>query len=446
MSVRLLLCWLASLLAFPAGVFAQGVGASGDIKGTVTDTTGAIMQNVAVAVEDTGRGVRRTAATNSAGQYLITGLSPAIYDVNVAMPGFEPQIHKNAVLDVGQTLILDFRMKVSAGNEVVEVNSDAPIVDTARGSQSGVIEERSIQELPIDRRDYLTFSLLMPGVSNSNTIADNADFRVQQTPQSGLSFYGSNGRGNNITVDGGEANDDTGGVRLNVNQDAVEEFEVNRSNYSAELGSASGASINIVTKSGSNEMHGSLYGFFRNDAMDARDPFAFSPALQTGQFSLNAKGAPLKNSLTRQQFGGTLSFPIIKDRTFLFVGYEGLRSDAQDSVPLLTGSSIFAPTPGQLPIIAALANAPGNPLVPCISHFPSGPPTLLPAATCAFGLQSILTVDPTASGNPFISPYQLALNKFIVNQFKKDGGLFPFPTRQHNVSARLDHRFSNNNQ
>jgi hypothetical protein len=152
-------------------------------------------------------------------------------------------------------LILDFRMKVSAGNEVVEVNSDAPIVDTARGSQSGVIEERSIQELPIDRRDYLTFSLLMPGVSNSNTIADNADFRVKQTPQSGLSFYGSNGRGNNITVDGGEANDDAGGVRLNVNQDAVEEFEVNRSNYSAELGSASGASVNIVTKSGSNDLH-----------------------------------------------------------------------------------------------------------------------------------------------------------------------------------------------
>jgi hypothetical protein len=97
--------------------------------------------------------------------------------------------------------------------------------------------------------------LLMPGVSNSNTIADNADFRVKQTPQSGLSFYGSNGRGNNITVDGGEANDDAGGVRLNVNQDAVEEFEVNRSNYSAELGSASGASVNIVTKSGSNDLH-----------------------------------------------------------------------------------------------------------------------------------------------------------------------------------------------
>jgi len=313
-----------------------------------------------------------------------------------------------------------------------------------------VVEERSIQELPIDRRDYLTFSLLMPGVSNSKTIADNADFRVKQTPQSGLSFYGSNGRGNNITVDGGEANDDTGGVRLNVGQDAVQEFEINRSNYSAELGSASGASVNIVTKSGNNEPHGSLYGFFRNDAMDARDPFAFSPALAPdptfANFNLTAQGSSLKNSLSRQQFGGTLSFPILKDRTFLFLGYEGLRSEAQDSVPLLTKSGIFVPTGAQLPIIAALANDPGNPDVPCISNFPAGPPTFLPAATCAFGLQSILTVDPTANGNPFVSPYQLALNQFIVNQFEKDGGLFPFPTRQHEVSARLDHRFNSNNQ
>src|SRR5438874_11498256 len=438
-------CVLA-LLGFAANLFAQGVGASGDIKGIIKDSSGAVMQNVAVAIVETDIGIRYRVATDSTGQYRLTGLAPANYEVSAAVPGFESQVRKNVVLNLGETVIVDFQMKVSGGKEIVEVLAGSPGVDTARGSQAGVVEEQSIQQWPTDRRDYLTFSLLMPGVSNSNTIADNADFRVKQTPQSGLSFYGSNGRGNNITVDGGEANDDAGGVRLNVNQDAVQEFEVNRSNYSAELGSASGASVNIVTRSGSNDLHGGLYGFFRNDAMDARDPFAFSPALQTGQFSLNAKGAPLKTSLSRQQVGGTLSFPIIEDRTFLFVGYEGLRSDAQDSVPLLTKTSIFDPTPGQLPIIAALANAPGNPLVPCISHFPSGPPTFLPAATCAFGLQSILTVDPTASGNPFISPYQLALDKFIVNQFEKDGGLFAFPTRQHNVSARLDHRFNYNNQ
>jgi hypothetical protein len=450
MNLRTFVCWCLSLLGSTVGVFAQGVGASGDIKGTIRDTSGAIMQNVSVAVVDAGKGVRYTATTDSAGQYRITGLPPALYDVSVAMPGFESQIQKNVVLNLGEALVADFRMRVSAGKEVVEVTSEPPVVDTARSSQAGVVEERSIQQLPIDRRDYLTFSLLMPGVSNSTTIADNADFRVKQTPQSGLSVYGSNGRGNNITVDGGEANDDVGGVRLNVSQDAVQEFEINRSNYSAELGSASGASVNIVTKSGSNELHGGLYGFFRNEIMDARDPFAFSPALSLdpsfANFNLAAAGTPVKNSLSRQQFGGTLSFPVIKDRTFVFVGYENLRSDAQDSVPLLTRSNIFAPTAVQLPIIAALANDPGNPLVPCISNFPAGPPTFLPAATCAFGLQSILTVDPTASGNPFVSPGQLALNQFIVNRFEKDGGLFPYPTRQHTASARLDHRFNNSNQ
>ena len=108
-----------------------------------------------------------------------------------------------------------------------------------------------------------------------------------------------------MTVDGGEANDDAGGVRLNLSQDAVQEFQINRSNYSAELGSASGASINIVDKSGSNALHGSLFGFFRNDAFDARDPFAFSPALPTdptfASFRLDATATPIKNSRNRQQ-------------------------------------------------------------------------------------------------------------------------------------------------
>src|SRR5438874_1621933 len=439
-------CVLA-LLGFAANLFAQGVGASGDIKGIIKDSSGAVMLHVAVAIVETDKGIRHTLATDSTGQYRMTGLAPASYEVSAAVPGFESQVWKNVVLNLGETVIVDFEMKVSGGKEIVEVLASSPVVDTARGSQAGVLEQQSIRELPIDRRDYLTFALLMPGVSNSNTIADNADFRVKQTPQSGLSFYGSNGRGNNIAVDGGEANDDAGGVRLNVSQDAVQEFQINRSNYSAELGSASGASINIATKSGTNTLHASLYGFFRNDAMDARDPFAFSPALNPGQFSLTANGLPIKNGLNRQQFGGTIGFPIKKDKTFLFIGYEGLRSDSERSVPLLTSSNIFAPTAAQSPIIAALANDPGNPMVPCISNFATGgPPTFLPAATCALGLQSILTVDPTAAGNPFISPGHLALNQFIVNQFQKAGGLFPFPTRQHEASVRLDHRFNNSNQ
>src|SRR4029077_7246587 len=152
------------------------------------------------------------------------------------------------------------------------------------------------------------------------------DYRVKQTPQSGLSFYGSNGRGNSVTVDGGEANDDSGGVRLTLSQDAVQEFQVNRSNYSAELGGASGATINIVSKSGTNELHGTLYSYFRNDAMDAADPFARTQALARGQVFDPAQpdgvSGPVKNSLKRYQFGGTAGFPIQKDKSFLFLAFE----------------------------------------------------------------------------------------------------------------------------
>jgi hypothetical protein len=338
-------------------------------------------------------------------------------------------------------------MTISAEAVQVEVTGEPPVVETERGSQANNISQRYITDLPIDRRDYLTFTLLTPGVSNSNTIADNADFRVKQTPQSGLSFYGSNGRGNSVTVDGGEANDDAGGVRLTLSQDAVQEFQINRSNYSTDLGGASGASINIVAKSGNNNLHGGLYGFFRNDAMDARDPFAFSPALTPGEaFSLTAKGAPIKNSLSRQQFGGTLGFPISKNKTFVFVAYEGLRSDAQDSVPLLTSSSIFAPTASQLPILGALATETGPPLVPCIN--PPGQPTVnLPPNICAFALQGLLTIDPTTT-NPFVAltPGQLPRYQSIVKAFETNGGLFPFPIRQHQGSGRLDHRFNDANQ
>jgi hypothetical protein len=430
----------ACLLLATSAAYAQGVGSSGDIVGTVRDPVGAVLPKVSVTVTDGKTGLRRLVVTDAAGQYRVAELPPSTYDVSAQLGGFATDIRKGVIVQIGQTVVSDFQLKISQVALEIEVTDQPPVVETERGSQANSVTERYITDLPIDRRDYLTFTLLMPGVSNSNVIADNADFRVKQTPQSGLSFYGSNGRGNTVTVDGGEANDDAGGVRLNVSQDAVQEFQINRSNYSAELGGASGAAVNIVTKSGTNSVHGGAYGFFRNDAMDARDPFAFSPALVPGQpFSLTAQGQPVKNTLSRQQFGATFGFPIKKDKTFLFLAFEGLHSDAQDSVPLLTTSSIFAPTAAQAPILAGLA-AQGAAPVPCLGRPPSI--TILPAAACAFALQSILTVDPTAALNPpLVTQANLASRAFIVHQFETNGGLFPFPIRQYVGSARLDHRF-----
>src|ERR1700722_20928178 len=357
----------ASLLLASPIAHAQGVGASGSLSGTVSDPTGAVIPKGTVTAEDAARGIRISATVDANGQYRFTNLSPGTYDLTAQIPGFQSLVQKGVVITVGQVANLDFHLQVATTSSVVEVSAAPPVVETERGSQATTITQQYIDDLPIDRRDYLNFTLLLPGVADSTRLTDDQDFRVKQTPQSGLSFYGSNGRGNSITVDGGEAQDDAGGVRPTISQDAVQEFQVNRSNYTAELGGAQGASINIISKSGSNEIHGSLFGYFRNDGLDARDPFAFGPALKPGEpFSLDAQGDPVKNSLQRYQFGGSVGGPIQRDRTFAYVAFEGLRQDSQNSVPLLTNSSIFGPTFDQKQQLATLAANPA-PIVPCLS-------------------------------------------------------------------------------
>jgi Carboxypeptidase regulatory-like domain/TonB dependent receptor len=462
--------WLAvgailGMCLFPASyqTSAQGVGVSADLTGTVSDPTGAGVPNAKVTVDDPGKGVQRSVMTDEHGFFRVSGLAPSSYKVSVEHAGFQTEVANGVALTVGQTLVFDFRLKLTGLSSQVEVSSEPPVVETERASQANTLTQEYITDLPIDRRDYLTFTLLMPGVSDSTRLAENQDFRVKQTPQSGLSFYGSNGRGNSVTVDGGEANDDSGGVRLNLSQEAVQEFEINRSNYTAELGGASGATINIVSKSGGNKVGGSLYGFFRNDALDAADPFAISQALQPGQ-TFNpgvpdTEGKNVKNSLSRQQFGGTIGFPIRKDKTFLFAAFEGLRQDVQNAVPLLTTTKIFRPDDGssivfsgnkfgnnQVAIINGVASS-TLAEVPCLSgpvgtfvasHLPAPftNMTNLPPPVCAAVLNSALTLNPAT--NP--------LSALFINQFENNGGLFPYNTRRYQASGRLDHHFNDQNQ
>jgi Carboxypeptidase regulatory-like domain len=436
---------LVYLLLAADVALAQGVGSSGEITGTVVDSAGAVLPAVTISVVDTQTGLKRTIATDGAGQYRVAGLSPSTYEVSATLSGFATDLRKNVPVAIGQTVISDFRMRPAQVATVLEVTSEPPVVETERGSQADRISQEYITDLPIDRRDYLTFTLLAPGVSDATRLAGDQDFRVKQTPQSGLSFYGSNGRGNSITIDGGETSGDSGGQRLTLSQDAVQEFQINRSNYAADLGSATGASINIVTKSGSNNVHGSLYGFFRNDAMDAQNPFSFSQALQAGQTfnpsNPDSLGSPIKDTLSRQQFGGTLGLPIKKDKTFLFVAFEGLRQNAQNAVPLLTDTNIFRPTSAQNAIIAQLEANPSTTSVPCLPGF-SAPPS-----ECGLALQSVLTLNPNPGGtNPFVSPGQSALNSFLINQFETQGGVFPYNSREYQASGRVDHRFDANDE
>jgi Carboxypeptidase regulatory-like domain len=438
--LNLLRIMLAGLLV---GGMAYAQGATGEIKGTVTDPSNAVVSNSAITVIDLGKGTKRTVTSNSDGTFVVPGLPPAEYSVSVAKNGFQTEIVKRVTVTIGETAIVDFHMKISQVSEQVEVIAEAAVVETDRGAQENVINQRLIEDLPINRRDYLTFTQLVPGVSDSTRMANDQDFRVKQTPQSGLSLYGSNGRGNSVTVDGGEANDDSGGVRLTVSQEAVQEFQINRTNYGADLGGASGANINIVTKSGTNTPHGSVYGFFRNSGMDARDPFAVTQALQPGQvfnpLQPDVEGKATKDTLSRQQFGGSIGFAMRQDKSFMFLAFEGLRQDAQNAVPLLTNSQVFRPDNGQfsgnnqIAIITGLAALGPSVNVPCLTNKPA-----LNAVTCAQVLQNALTVSPTTG----LTPGQTALNTFLMNQFENNGGLFQYNTREYLASGRFDHQFS----
>ena len=428
----------------PGWAHGQGVGSSGDIKGTVTDISKTPAAQAKVVAVETDKGFRRTVPTDSAGQYRLMELLPGTYDVSAELSGFETAVSKGLTLTVGETVNANFQLKLSPLKTRIDVTWEMPVVNTEKSNQANTIEQSYIRDLPIDRRDYLTYSLLVPGVADSTRVAASQTFRVPQVPQSGLSIYGSNGRGNSVTIDGGENNDDYGAVFLNLSQEAVQEFQINRSNYAADLGGASGGSINIVSKSGTNNVHGSAYAFVRDDVLDARDPFAIDSALKPGQpFSLTAKGLPVKASLNRQQFGGTLGFPIHKDKTLLFLAYEGLRRNESVAVPLLTDSSIFAPTSADAAILAGLAAQGSNGTVPCLSAslaVQTGMDATESPATCAASLERILTVSPDAPG--LLQPRY----SFVVNQFETNGGVFPFKATEDLASSRLDHVFNANNQ
>ena len=169
--MKSLVCTLVCLLLSASGAQAQGVGSSGDITGTVVDPAGAVLPKVTVTVTDTQTGLQRTFLTDGAGQYRVSALSPSTYEVSAALKGFATEVRKRVLVAIGQTVISDFRMRPAQVETVVEVQSEPPVVETERGSQADRINQQFIADLPIDRRDYLTFTLLAPGVSDSTRLA-----------------------------------------------------------------------------------------------------------------------------------------------------------------------------------------------------------------------------------------------------------------------------------
>src|SRR6202041_3041140 len=151
-----------------------------------------VVSKAAVAAVDAGKGLRYETVSDAGGEYQFTAIPPGTYNITAQLTGFQTETQTGLVVNIGQIAVVDFHLKVATSAAEVTVTAEPPVVETERGSQADTVTQRYIEDLPIARRAYLTFTLLLPGVSNSNIIASNADYRVQQTPQSGLSFYGSN--------------------------------------------------------------------------------------------------------------------------------------------------------------------------------------------------------------------------------------------------------------
>jgi hypothetical protein len=292
-------------------VFAQVDTSS--LVGTVKDASGAVLPGVTVTATNTDTGVSTVVKTESDGNYVITPLHIGRYSIAVESKGFRREIRRDIVLDVQQSIKLDFTLQVGSVSETMEVSGAAPLLDTESASLGDVVTSETVEELPLNGRRYTDLAALTSGVAKVIEGPVNGG----STPTNGnaggsFAVNGVRGTQNNFLLDGVDNNsNDNADVSILSSVDAIAEFKIQTSNYSAEFGRTGGAVINATTKSGTNKFHGSAWEFLRNDALDSA---------QYGFGSAQPK-APYKQN----QFGGTLGGPIVKERAFFFLDYEGTR-------------------------------------------------------------------------------------------------------------------------
>ena len=288
-------------LFLSAIAFAQGGVATGDLHVTVKDAKGNLVTNATVTARDVAKGLERAATADGEGGYSVRQLPPGSYNVIIETPGFTKVENTNVIITVGGTVELPVALEVAGRREVVEVTSQADLVETSRSSTTDTIGQRRIDNLPINGRNYINFTL-----TDSQVVRDNAP-SLGAAPTSGLNMSGQRARSNLVNVDGADATDNSvNGVRSTVSQEDVQEFQIITNNYAAEYGRAAGGVVNIITRSGSNGFHGDVFGFLRNRNFQAVNPFSTVP----------------NPAYTRVQAGVAFGGALKKDKSFYFFSYE----------------------------------------------------------------------------------------------------------------------------
>jgi len=312
----LIVCLLFVVVSSVPSAVAQAGLSSAQLNGTVLDTGGRAVVKAQVSVRDLDTNQNFQATTNDAGFFVVPNLTPGKYQLIVSAPGFAKYQQTGITLTVGQVATLNPTLKVAAASEVITVTTEVPLIEPTKTEISQVVETHQIESLPISNRVFTDFALLTPGVATSRTSLGTTftEFEVTQ-----ISFGGMRSFSNEITVDGADFVNSASGIqRATPPQDSVQEFRVVNNSFGAEYGRAIGGIVNIVTKSGTNNLHGSIYEFLQNSETDARSLL---------------QAAPLPHALRQNQFGASLGGPIVKNKTFFFLNYEGKRSAQSPDYP-----------------------------------------------------------------------------------------------------------------
>src|SRR5215472_14089614 len=295
---------LAPVLVAP---FADAQSTGGRILGTVSDPSGGAVVGATVTLTNEATQATRDAQTGTNGEYIFLEVPVGSYEIDAASKGFKKYARKNIPLDLNQVVTVDITLQIGGATDVVEVTGAPPVVDTTSTQLGAVMNSVAVSELPLNLRNTYALLQLQPGVASQFGSSDTVFFGADNPGV--VSVNGGRGRANNYTVNGGDGNDLFVNLpAIQPSPDAIDEFRVLTNTFDAEYGRNSGSVVNVVTKSGSNQLHGDVYEFFRNNVLNTKG--FFDPAVPVYQ---------------QNQFGGTLGGPIKKDKTFICGSYEGNR-------------------------------------------------------------------------------------------------------------------------
>lgn len=321
MSMRNILLWALVYAGLACGQSQFG-GAS--LSGLVADPSGAVIAGAKISATQTATNALRETQSTDDGFYSFASLTAGVYDLTVEAPGFKTAKRSGITLNVGAAVSLDVALQVGTPTETITVTEDAPLVETARSQTSTVINTRAVADLPINGRNFLDFTALTPGVVRDPTRGGD------------LTFGGQRGTMNSLTVDGTDSNNvffgqstgraGSGRSPYSFSQDAVQEFQVATNTFAPEIGRAGGGVVNVITKSGTNQLHGTVFEFFRDRSMNANT------------FINNRNGAR-KGNYHFNQFGGNIGGPVVKDKLFFFFDYDGQRNNEAINTVLAGGTA-----------------------------------------------------------------------------------------------------------